>query len=139
MRTDEQINADAADERPFSNHTEYEIWAGGGSGCYDCANDDPEAERYCPILSAALLSKWPREWTRVTHRWEVGGKSGSYEVVGECSEFVQRPEWPGDDDPDDDPDPVPDPPPVIEGQVDMFEVFTDQIVEQIEQPQAVTA
>jgi hypothetical protein len=92
MRTDEQIMADAADERPFSNHSEYEVWADSGNGCYDCAHDNPDAERYCPILSAALLGKWPREWTRAAHQWQVGDKSGSYEVVDECVEFERRPD-----------------------------------------------
>jgi hypothetical protein len=126
MRTDEQIMADAADKSPFSNMTEYEIWADSGRGCFDCTRDNPNAELFCPILSVALLSKWPTEWTRATRHWEAGGKSGSYEVVGECTEFERRPDGDGDD-----PDPEPEPEPVIEGQVDMFEVFADQIVEQI--------
>jgi hypothetical protein len=127
MRTNEQIMADAADDHPFSNHSEYDMWAGSGTGCYDCLNDDEPTEKYCPILSAALLGKWPREWTRAAHRWEIGDKSGSYEVVDECTEFERR-----RDDGGDDPEPEPEPPPVVEGQVDMFEVFADQIAEHVE-------
>jgi hypothetical protein len=137
MRTVEEVWADAVDKPPFSNHTEFEIWAGSGSGCYDCVNDDAATEKYCPILGAALLGKWPREWPRVVHRWEIGDASGTRQVVGECSEFVQRPEWPGDDDPDDGPPPDPTPPPVCAGQVDMFEVFVDQLVEHVESAVAV--
>jgi hypothetical protein len=125
MRTDEQIMADAADERPFSNHSEYDYWADSGKGCYDCVNDDAETEKYCPILSAALLGKWPREWTRATHQWQIGDKSGSYEVVDTCTEFERRP------DDGDGPPPDPEPVPVADGQVDMFEVFADQIVDQV--------
>jgi hypothetical protein len=98
MRTPEQIDADTdRTVKPFSNHSEYEIWA--SRHCYECVNDDANAELYCPILGAALLHGWPREWTRRTHTWQIGDKSGSYEVVDTCTEFVQRPEWPGDDDP----------------------------------------
>lgn len=132
MRTADQITADTAAERPFSNHSEYEIWADSGRGCYDCVNDDADRELYCPILGAALLKGWPAEWTRRVHQWQIGDSSGSYEIVDQCTEFVERTDWPGDDDPDDVPPPDPGPPPVVEGQVDMFEVFTDQIIEQVE-------
>lgn len=136
MRTSEQISADAAAERPFSNHTEWEIWADAGRGCYDCANDDPDRNKYCPILTAALPKGWPAEWTRRTHTWQAGDASGTYDVVDECTEFEERTHWPGDgDDPDNGPPPPPAPPAVIDGQVDMFEVFTDQIVEQVAQVQ----
>jgi hypothetical protein len=118
VRTAEQITADAADERPFSNSTEYESWANKGRGCYDCAHDDWETEKWCPILGAALLGSWPKEWTRRTQTWEIGGKSGSYEVVDECTEFEER-----RDGPDGGADPDPGPPPVIGGQIDVFEVF----------------
>ena len=125
MRTYEEIAADAAAESPFSNSTEYEIWADSGRGCYDCRHDDAETDTFCPILSAALLSTWPKEWTRRTVDWQIGDASGSYETVGECTEFQER-----RDDGEDEPEPEPDPPPVIDGQVDLFEVFADQIAEQ---------
>jgi hypothetical protein len=134
MRTHEQIAADAADERPFSNSSEYEYWAGSGKGCYDCLNDDAKTEKWCPILGVALLGQWPTEWSRRTIEWSspadaswgTPAASGSYEVVDECAEFLRRPD---DDGGGDDDDPDPGPPPVIDGQVDLFEVFADEIVE----------
>jgi hypothetical protein len=126
MRTDEQIAADAEDKSPFSNGTEYEMWAGRGRGCYDCLNDDPNTDKFCPILGVALLGKWPTEWTRRLYEWEIGDKKGAFPVVDECIEFDER----RDDDGDDEPDPEPTPPPVIEGQIDMFEVFADRIADE---------
>lgn len=130
MRTPDEIRADAEDRRPFSNSTEYEIWAGRGRGCYDCTQDDDATEKWCPVLGAALAGSWPKEWTRRTHRWESGGKSGSYEVVDECSEFEERRDDDGGEDGEPDPEPDPGPPPVIEGQIDMFEVFADRIADE---------
>lgn len=135
MRTADEIAADADPRSPFSNHTEYELWADDGRGCYDCRNDDPETNTLCPILSAALLGTWPKEWTRRTVEWQIGDKSGTYEAVDECTEFDER----DDDDGDGEPDPEPGPPPVIAGQIDMFEVFTDQALDAIGQPHPVTA
>ena len=127
MRTYEEITADAADETPFSNGTEFEIWAGSGRGCWDCVNDDDATEKYCPILSVSLLGpSWPKEWTREKHRWQVGDKSGEYDVVGECTEFEERRDGGGGDDPAPETPPAPE----IDGQVDMFAVFADQITEQ---------
>lgn len=120
------VMANAKDERPFSNHSEYEYWADSGRGCYDCIHDNPDVELYCPILGAALLGRWPAEWTRRVHHWEIGGKSGDYEVADECTGFERRPD--GDDGPDV-PEPGPQPVAVIDGQVDMFEVFADSIAE----------
>jgi hypothetical protein len=91
MRTDEEICTDAADKAPFPNLSEYEIWADSGKGCFTCAhNDDATTGWFCPVLSVALLSRWPREWTRVTRQWSSGGESGSYEMVDECTEFEQQ-------------------------------------------------
>jgi hypothetical protein len=87
-----------------------------------------EPEKFCPILSASLLGTWPMEWTRRTVEWQYGDASGSYEAVDECTEFDRRPDGGGGDD---DPEPEPGPPPVIEGQIDMFEVFTEQFVESL--------
>jgi hypothetical protein len=129
VRTDSEIQADAAEDRPFSNSTEYELWADRGRGCYDCANDDPDTEKYCPILGTALLGSWPKEWTRRTHEWTAGGASGSYEVVDECTEFEER-----RDDDGGDPEPEPEPPPVIDGQIDMFEVFAERIADEASLP-----
>jgi hypothetical protein len=76
MRTGEEIAADADQRSPFSNSTEYEIWANNGRACYDCRNDS----------------------------------------MG------------------DDPEPEPEPPPVIDGQIDIFEVFVDQVVDRLPEP-----
>jgi hypothetical protein len=120
VRPPEQIDADTdRDVKPFSNHTEFEIWA--SRYCYECVNDDTDAELHCPILGAALLGGWPKEWTRRTHTWQIGDKGGSYEVVDTCTEFVQRPEWPGDDDPGD--GPPPEPVPECDGQLDLVDAY----------------
>ena len=119
MRTEEQIRADAEpDHRAFSNGTEYEIWA--GRYCYECVHDDAETEKWCPILTVALLGAWPKEWTRATE---------PYTHVDTCTEFEQRPD---DDGPDDD-EPEPDGPgpfdPEMPGEVDIFEVMVEQALE----------
>jgi hypothetical protein len=124
LRTHDQIAADAEQRSAFSNHTEYDLWADGPGGCYTCANDDGDT-KWCPILSAALAGAWPKEWTRRTHTWQIGDASGSCEVVDECTEYEERP----DDDGGGGTEPEPEPPPVIAGQVDMFEVFADQVVD----------
>jgi hypothetical protein len=129
MRAAEQIDADAADERVFSNSTEYEIWANNGRACYDCTNDDPETEKYCPILSTMLLSKWPKEIEHAPYEWtDNDGTVHTYPVAGECSEFEER-----RDDDGGDPEPEPPPPDPAEqervGQLDIFGVFADQITE----------
>jgi hypothetical protein len=128
MRTAEQIMADAADGPAFSNGSEYSYWANSGKGCYDCVHDNPATETYCPILSVGLLGRWPKEWAHSAVGWTStdGSRSGSYEVVGQCTEFERRRKGGGDG-------PKPKPaPPDCDGQVDMFEVFADQIVEHVE-------
>jgi hypothetical protein len=116
VRTYEQIMADAADRVPFSNSSMWEIWA--GRWCYECVNGSDELVdqgRGCPLIMAALMGKTPREWTAATERDHV---YGDYQ----CSEFEQRHD--GDGAP-------PEPVPVADGQVDLFEVFAEQIVEQV--------
>jgi hypothetical protein len=146
MRTEEQIAADAEERSPFSNGTEYDMWA--DRWCYRCRRDDAETETYCPILSVALLGGgWPKEWTR--HYVKFGAfikEADRFEVsettaddpdgcafVDTCTEFEERRDNGGD------PEPEPEPPPVIDGQVDMFEVFADRIAEQSLQPEQVSA
>jgi hypothetical protein len=137
MRTYDEIVADAADERVFSNSTEYEIWA-NTDGCYDCLNDDAATEKYCPILGAMLMGKWPTEIERAPHEWQDReGKTHSYEAAGKCSEFDRRPDDDGGG--DDDPEPDPGPPPVIDGQIDMFEVFADRIADEATSRQPIGA
>lgn len=145
MRTSEQIQADAEDRSPFSNGSEYDYWA--GRWCYRCRRDDAATETWCPILSVAMLGAWPKELTRHyvkfgariegTDRVEVSETTADdpdgCTFVDTCSEFDER------RDGEDDPTPEPGPPPVADGQVDMFEVFADQITEQVRDAAAVSA
>lgn len=129
MRTEEQIAADAEARSPFSNGSEYERWA--DDWCFRCDKDKDDS---CPILSVAFLGQgWPKEWTRRRVRWQIGDGSGEYDAVDSCTEFEERRED------GDGPEPEPAPPPVLDGQVDMFEVFADRIAEQALQPEAVSA
>jgi hypothetical protein len=109
MRTYDQISADAAPRSPFSNGTSGEMWM--ENWCYRCANDSPEMVgrgEGCPLILVAIMGGTPAEWT----------ETGSQDYV--CSGFRPRPE------PGDEPEPEPEPP-VIDGQIDMFEVFAEQI------------
>lgn len=132
MRTREEITADAEPRSAFSNGTEYDMWA--DRWCYSCVNDDANTEKWCPILSVALLGSWPKEWLRRRVHWQIGDGSGEYDAVDTCTEFEERRE-PRDGDPE----PEPEPTPVIAGQVDIFEVFADQIAEQASERTAVSA
>lgn len=123
MRTVDEIQADAAGKRPFSNHSEFDYWA-SDRGCYECVNDDDANEKYCPILSVALLGSWPAEWTRKRIEWKTDTGSGSYEVVDECTEFEQRPDGGGGDEPDPDPGPSP----VADGQLDLIDAYLDTAI-----------
>lgn len=103
MRTESEILADARDRRPFSNHTEYEVWR--VDRCDDCY-----LEPSCPLLLVALLGKTPQEWA------VVDGQTGC------CSQFEPIP-YATDDEPEEEPAGrhvetlhVP----VLEGQLDMF-------------------
>lgn len=154
LRTEDEIRADAAPRRPFSNGTEWEIFA--ARQCYECVNNDENAEPpvYCPIITVALVGNdgqpsWPKEWTskfirfgaRIegTDRVEVHESTSddpqACEFVGECTEFEER----RDDGPDDDDGPPPDPgpPPVCEGQTDLFGYAVDRFIEELEAPQPV--
>ena len=124
MRSYDEISADAQDGSPFSNGTMGYGWM--GRWCYQCKVDGPfqrdEADEGCPIILVALMGKTPKEWT----------DQGLQDY--HCSEFVPDDDD-GDDDDGDDDDPDSPPPPSgpavpIEGQIDMFEVFAEQITEQ---------
>jgi len=118
VRTFDEIRADAADKRPFSNGTEFELWADRPGGCWTCTRDEPRTETWCPILSVVIThGVWPTEWQRREHRTE----HGSYEVVGDCTEYDERPDDDGDD--DDGPGTDPGPPPVVEGQLTLGDLF----------------
>jgi hypothetical protein len=110
MRTHDQIWDDAKDEIPFSNGTSGDIWMSRwcAAPCRKDRNED------CPIIMVAYMGRTPKEWT------EVGLQDYT------CSEFE-----PDDDGGDADGTPVPEPDPPIVGQVDIFEVFTDQFVTEV--------
>lgn len=126
MKTFDEAMATARDGSPFSNSTQWEIWA--DRWCYTCSKDSPELVdkgQGCPLITVALMERTPAEWTAETEEDRVMARYT-------CSEYEERPEWPGDDDPDSDPD---DPDPTgpaenVPGQVDIFQVWTDQVVEQ---------
>ena len=103
MRSEAEIQSSAREGKAFSNGTEWEIWS--ARWCDRCRNNDEETEKWCPIITVALVSdKTPREWTPRLVEWEAGGKSGSYEVVDTCTEFDERREYDGDG-PEPDPEP----------------------------------
>ena len=121
MRSYDAIAADARPGRAFSNSTHFEVWANNRGGCYSCRNDGMgvgKEEPQCPIFAVALIEgTTPREWT------DTDPNGLGYYT---CSEYDERPD---DDGPDDDPAPPPDPDP-HPGQLDIFSVFADQVIEQ---------
>jgi len=129
MRSQDEIRNDAAaGKRPFSNRSEFDIWA--DRFCYECVHDDEGKEKYCPILNVAMLGEgWPAEWTRRTHNWQAGEASGSYEVVDACTEFEER-----RDDEGDGSEPEPEPPPVVEGQLDLIDAYLDTALGELTTP-----
>lgn len=61
MRSPEEISASARDVRAFSNGTEGYAWM--GNWCHECKHDDEETEKWCPILTLAMIGeKTPAEW-----------------------------------------------------------------------------
>ncbi len=135
MRTEEEIRADAADEPPFSNGSEHDIWA--DRYCHNnCVNDDDEREIWCPIITVALLGKagdgsstaWPKEWTRASVPWtDRDGVEHAYERVDTCTEYEER------RDPDDgeDLDPQPVHPPQCKSQIDIIDVYLPVFMDEI--------
>ena len=137
MRTEDEIRVGAADERPFSNASEHDLWA--DRYCYnDCVHDDLATEKYCPIITVALTGKdgrstaWPAEWTRKylkfggpvadTDRREViettADDPDGCVYVDACTEYEERRDpGPGDDPAE------PDPPPVCDGQLDIVDAY----------------
>jgi len=118
VRSYEEIEADARPGTAFSNGTSFEIWSAGWcERCkWDAAFQSGTTDQGCPLLLIAIMGKTPKEWT----------ETGLQDY--DCSEFVS------DDDGDDGDGPeTPDGPtsPAVEidGQVDLFSVFADQIAE----------
>lgn len=94
MRPYEEIEAGARPQRPFSNHTEWEIWS--ARWCERCANDTPakvDRDEGCPLILVALMGKTPAEWLEQDVH------------VYQCIEFRDRDNGPGPE-----PQPIPDPP-----------------------------
>ncbi len=118
MRTSQEIWDSSRDVSPFSNSDQYESWVNGPRGCYWCKNDSmdrlSEPERFCPILTIAESGHTPAEWVSLADDHDYT-----------CTEFDDR-----DNGGDDDPEPEPGPPPVIDGQIDMFEVFAERITDE---------
>ncbi len=90
VRTEEEIKADAKRETPFSNHTSYEVWQRGtcyyGNGCVHDSMSDPayrqdQPEVFCPLITASLMERTPKEWLD-----EVG------ELSGKCTEYSEAPD-----------------------------------------------
>jgi hypothetical protein len=111
MRSRDQISADAEEKRPFSNGTEFDVWA--DDHCYACVNDSPEVEVYCPILTVALQGHWPVEWTR--RMWPADDPS--FEIVDGCTDFEERRDDGGG------PEPDPTPLPEVDGQLDIVDAY----------------
>lgn len=124
MRTEAEITADATPERAFSNGTEGYAWM--DRWCYECVHNDEATEKWCPILTVALLGKTPVEWVEQPWRQIPGRPEGETapELGGRyvCTEFERRPE-PGDDDPDTGPPTPPDPAPEVDGQLDLVDAY----------------
>lgn len=133
MRTDAEITADAKPGSPFSNGTEGYAWM--DRWCHECTENDEPTEKWCPILSVALLGKTPVEWVEQPWQQIKGRPEGeTAPVLGgtyECTEFQQRPEWPGDDDPDTGP-PPPDPAPEVDGQLDLVDAYLPTALAELE-------
>lgn len=117
MRTEEEIQADAKDRRPFSNGTEGYAWM--DNWCYRCMKNDEETELWCPLLTVALLGKTPVEWIDQT---ADGHRLGD---TYRCIEFEERPD---DGRGDDEPEPNPGPPPVDENQLDLIDAYLDTAI-----------
>lgn len=123
MRDYDAIYKAAKEGSPFSNSTQGEIWM--NQWCYRCKVDAPyqrdESDTGCPLLVVALVGMTPAEWTTRTN-------DDAIHANYHCSEFV-----PDDDDEGGGGDspraPRPKPVAVMDGQVDMFEVFADGIAD----------
>lgn len=121
MRTYDEAYAAAKDRRPFSNGTEGYAWE--DNWCARCVHDGEFRRTWegsgCPLMMVALMGRTPVEWIDQTAN---GHRLGD---TYHCTEFRDVEEGGGEGEPE------PVPPPVIDGQVDMFEVFADQITEQV--------
>lgn len=132
MRTYDQVLADVdTTEQPFSNGTEFDIWA--DRHCHSCVHDNEATENYCPILSAAIGGKgWPTEWTRR----RAGTEPTTYEAVDTCTDFEQRRRGGGGGVPK----PTPKPRVEVDGQLDIVDAYLDTAIGELTTaPAAATA
>lgn len=119
MRSPEEISASARDVRAFSNGTEGFAWM--GNWCHECKHDDDETEKWCPILTLAMIGeKTPAEWVE-KNPYGLGDRY-------ECTEFEPR------DEDGDDPEPEPEPVPEDPNQLTIFDMFVDEFVASVEEP-----
>jgi hypothetical protein len=104
MRTHEEAMAAATDGTPFSNSTQWELWA--DRHCFGCKVDTDES---CPLVLVALSGKTPAEWTAPTEQQRL---QSDYD----CAEFIPAV--------DEKPAPAPPRPPApakpLPGQLDLF-------------------
>lgn len=130
MRTEAEIQADAKDQRPFSNGTEGYTWM--AYWCDECTKNDEGRELWCPLLTVALLGKTPAEW--IEQPWQQikgrpeGETAPSLSDKFHCTEFEQRRDDGGDDS---GPEPDPGPPPVCEGQLDLVDAYLDTAIDEL--------
>jgi hypothetical protein len=80
------------DEVPFSNGTSFDIWAynvcGAGTGCVhdsDHGNPDVGPDKWCPLITLALMHVWPKEWPE-----ENGSPSGCNEYEEAARELTEK-------------------------------------------------
>lgn len=70
VKSYEEYEATARDERAFSNSTEWEIWnfnvcCGGGRDERACVNDaaaETDPANGCPLITLSMIGKRPVEW-----------------------------------------------------------------------------
>jgi hypothetical protein len=122
MRNFDEAHAAAMEKPAFSNGTESEAWE--ENWCGRCIHDAKFRQAGvgdgCPLMLVAVLGRTPAEW--IDQRPNGHRLGDTYH----CTEFRDVEDGPGDE-------PEPEPIPVIDGQMDMFEVFADQVIEQAQQ------
>lgn len=137
MRTPDEIHAGAIDEPAFSNGTEGYAWQ--DNWCGQCVHDDEATEKWCPILTEAILGRTPAEWIEQPWQQIKGRPEGeTAPVPGDryhCVEFEPREDGDGNDEPE----PGPRWDPEMPGQTTIFEVFADQFVTEIAEAPRVDA
>lgn len=101
MKPFAELMAAASDRKPFSNHTEWEVWS--YNHCDDCYE-----EPTCELILVALFGKTPKEWAVKEDGW-----------TGDCSEFEPIP-YATDDEPEEPAGRPIETVHVLDGQLDIF-------------------